>query len=210
MGNDNIDKRQRLLLIVIAVLSLFFAVVGATFAYFTIVVQGNEEASSIYIKSVKLGQVVFEDGQGINLIDVYPGEFVTKTFTIRTEGADPDIKIGYSVYLVQTTNEFATYNIPEFMHEIIDSESIKTSTNPQSQLGTLSLSTVPSPASTAPILTGTLYGNDSHTYTYRIGLLEANADQNRAQGRTFIGILQVDTDGGNKYTSGGALWSSTE
>ena len=60
---NNIDRRQRLFLIIIAVLTLFFAVVGATFAYFTIIVQGNEEASSIYIKSVKLGQVIFEDGQ---------------------------------------------------------------------------------------------------------------------------------------------------
>ena len=208
MENDRIDKRQRLFLIIIAVLTLFFAVVGATFAYFTITVRGNEEASSIFIKSVKLGQVVFEDGQGINLVDVYPGEFVTKTFTIRTEGTDADVKIGYSVYLVQTTNEFASHGISEFMHEIVDIS--KTSTSSESVLGTLSLSTVPSPASTAPILTGTLYGIDSHTYTYKIGLLEADVNQNNAQGRTFVGILQVDTDGGNKYTSGGTLWSSTE
>ena len=179
MEKNDFDKRQRLLLIIIAVLSLFFAVVGATFAYFTIVVRGNEEASSIFVKSIKLGQVVFEDGQGINLVDVYPGEFVSKTFTIRTEGTDSDIKIRYSVYLVQTINEFATYNISEFMHEITDS--YKTNSSDEAVLGTLSLSTVPSPASTAPILTGTLYGNDSHTYTYRIGLLEANSDQNKAQ-----------------------------
>lgn len=207
MENDKFNKRQRTFLIVIAVLTLFFAVVGATFAYFTITVRGNEEASSIFIKSIKLGQVVFEDGQGINLVDVYPGEFVTKTFTVRTEGTDPDVKVGYSVYLVQTINEFATHNISEFMHEITASS--KTSTSEESVLGTLSLSTVPSPASTAPILTGTLYGVDSHTYTYKIGLLEANVNQNTAQGRTFKGILQVETDGGNKYTSGGALWSST-
>ena len=206
MEDRRYGKKQTLLLIIISLLTLLFAVVGATFAYFTIVVQGNEEASSIYIKSIRLGQVVFEDGQGINLIDVYPGEFVTKTFTVRTEGTDPDIKIGYTVYLVQTINEFAANNIHEFMHEIVDSS--KTSTSEYSVLGTLSLSTVPSPASTAPILTGTLYGEDSHTYTYRIGLLEANVNQNNAQGRTFKGIIQVDTDGGDKYTSGGALWSS--
>ena len=94
------------------------------------------------------------------------------------------------------------------MHEIVSSS--KTSTSPESVLGTLSLTTVPSPASTAPILTGTLYGDDLHTYTYKIGLLEANSNQNNAQGRTFIGVLQADTDGGNKYTSGGALWSGTE
>lgn len=206
--NNRISKKQTLLLIIISMLTLFFAVVGATFAYFTIVVQGNEEASSIYIKSVKLGQVIFEDGQGINLIDVYPGEFVSKTFTIRTEGTDSDVKVRYSVYLVQTTNEFAANNIHEFMHEVTASS--KTNESDQAVLGTLSLSTVPSPASTAPILTGTLYGEDSHTYTYRIGLLEADSNQNNAQGRTFIGILQVDTDGGNKYTSGGALWSSRQ
>lgn len=209
MENNRIDRRQRLILIAIAVLTLFFAVVGATFAYFTIIVQGNEEASSIFIKSVKLGQVVFEDGQGINLTDVYPGEFVTKTFTVKTEGTDPDVKVKYNVYLVQTTNEFASYNIPEFMHEITASN--KTSTSEYSVLGTLSLSTVPSPASTAPIFSGTLYGDDVHTYTYRIGLLEANSNQNTAQGLSFAGVLQVDIEeGNNKYTSGGAMWSSPE
>ena len=70
MKEEKRDKRQSVFLIVISLLTLFFAVVGATFAYFTIVVKGNEEASSVMLRSVKLGQVVFQDGQEISLLEI--------------------------------------------------------------------------------------------------------------------------------------------
>ena len=208
MKEEKRDKRQSIFLIVISLLTLFFAVVGASFAYFTIVVQGNEEASSVLIKSVKLGQVVFEDGQEIRLLEIYPGDYAIKTFTIKNVGNETDTEIHYNVYLVQSSNEFSSHNIVEFKHEIL--ESSKTSTSNKSVLGTLSLSTVPSPMSTSPIFSGTLYGSDTHTYTYKIGLIESNSNQNTAQGLTFLGILQVEVDESVKYTSGGTLWSSPE
>lgn len=201
------DKRQMTLLTIISLLTLFFAVVGATFAYFTITVKGNEEASSVLIRSAELGQIIFEDGQEINLIRIYPGDYATKTFTIKNETAETPAAIRYNVYLVQSNNQFATKNIAEFMHEIIASS--KTSTNAASELGVLAASTVPSPSSTAPIFSGVLYGNDTHTYTYKIGLVENNQNQNSAQGLTFLGKLQVEVEDDVRYTSGGALWQSS-
>ncbi len=208
MKEEKRDKRQSVFLIVISLLTLFFAVVGASFAYFTIVVQGNEEASSVMIKSVKLGQVIFQDGQEISLLEIYPGDYATKTFTIENTGSNVDMPIHYSVYLVQSTNEFASKGIADFRHEIVSSS--KTSTSDESVLGVLNSTTVPSPATstTTPIFTGTLYGNDKHTYEYKIGLIESNSNQNNAQGLTFLGIIQVEVDDGTKYTSGGELWSS--
>lgn len=205
MKEEKRDKRQSIFLIVISLLTLFFAVVGATFAYFTIIVKGNEEASSVMLRSVKLGQVVFQDGQEINLLEIYPGDYATKTFTIENTGSNVDTPIRYNVYLVQSRNEFANKGIAEFKHEIISSS--KTSESDESVLGTLS-ATVPSPASSAPIFSGVLYGNDKHTYTYRIGLIENNSNQNSAQGLTFLGKIQVEVDDGVRYTSGGELWSS--
>ena len=207
MKEEKRDKRQSVFLIVISLLTLFFAVVGASFAYFTIVVKGNEEASSVMLRSVKLGQVVFQDGQEISLLEIYPGDYATKTFTIENTGSNVDTPIRYNVYLVQSTNEFANKGIVDFRHEIVSSS--KTSTSDESVLGTLS-STVPSPATstTTPIFSGVLYGNDKHTYEYKIGLIESNSNQNNAQGLTFLGKIQVEVDDGIKYTSGGELWSS--
>ncbi len=207
MKEEKRDKRQNIFLIVISLLTLFFAVVGASFAYFTIVVKGNEEASSVMLRSVKLGQVVFQDGQEISLLEIYPGDYATKTFTIENTGSNVDTPIRYNVYLVQSTNEFANKGIADFRHEIVSSS--KTSTSDESVLGTLS-STVPSPATstTTPIFSGVLYGNDKHTYEYKIGLIESNSNQNNAQGLTFLGKIQVEVDDGIKYTSGGELWSS--
>ena len=207
MKEEKRDKRQSVFLIVISLLTLFFAVVGASFAYFTIVVKGNEEASSVMLRSVKLGQVVFQDGQEISLLEIYPGDYATKTFTIENTGSNVDTPIRYNVYLVQSTNEFASKGIVDFRHEIVSSS--KTSTSDESVLGTLS-STVPSPATstTTPIFSGVLYGNDKHTYEYKIGLIESNSNQNNAQGLTFLGKIQVEVDDGVRYTSGGELWSS--
>lgn len=208
MKEEKNDKRQNIFLIVISLLTLFFAVVGATFAYFTIVVQGNEEASSVMLKSVKLGQVVFQDGQEISLLEIYPGDSASKTFTIENTGSNVDTPIRYNVYLVQSRNEFASKGIADFRHEIIASS--KTSTSDESVLGVLPSTTVPSPSTstTTPIFSGILYGNDIHSYTYKIGLIESNSDQNNAQGLTFLGKIQVEVDDGVRYTSGGELWSS--
>lgn len=201
------DKRQMTFLTIISMATLFFAVVGATFAYFTITVTGNEEASSVMIKSAVLGQVVFEDGQKVNLIKIYPGDYATKTFTISNNSSEAAAAIRYNVYLKQTVNEFSSHSIAEFKHEIISSS--KTSTNEASVLGELASTTVPSPSSTAPIFSGTLYGNDTHTYTYKIGLIENNLNQNTAQGLSFAGVLQVEVDDSVRYTSSGGLWSET-
>ena len=209
MKEEKKDKRQSVFLIVISLLTLFFAVVGASFAYFTIIVQGNEQASSVLIKSVKLGQVVFEDGQEISLLHIYPGDYATKTFTIKNTGSEDNLPIRYSVYLVQSTNEFASNNIVDFRHEIV-AKTKSDPTNDESVLGVLPSTTVPSPASTSPIFSGVLIGNDTHTYTYKIGLIESNSNQNPAQGLTFLGKIQVEVDDSVKYTSGGTIWSSQE
>ena len=198
------DKRQTTILTVISLLTLFFAVVGATFAYFTITVKGNEEASSVVIRSAVLGQVVFEDGQIVNLVDIYPGDYATKTFTVKNTSGEVAAAIRYYIYLDQTANEFAAKNIAEFMHEII--ESTKSSTDARSILGTLASTTVPSPSSTAPIITGTLYGNDTHSYTYKIGLIENHSNQNTAQGLSFKGVLRVEIDESARYTSSGEVY----
>ncbi len=198
------SKKQTTILTVISIATLFFAVVGATFAYFTITVKGNEEASSVMVRTAVLGQVIFEDGQEISILEAYPGDYMEKTFTIKNTTGEVEVGIQYNVYLDQTVNEFATNSIDEFQHKIVSST--KTSESEFSVLGTLD-ATVPSPSSSAPIFTGTLYGNDTHTYTYRIGLIENNSNQNTAQGLNFIGKLRVEVDDSVRYTSSGEVWS---
>lgn len=202
------SKKQTTILTIISIATLFFAVVGATFAYFTITVRGNEQASSIMVRTAVLGQVVFEDGQEINIITAYPGDFMEKTFTIKNSTGEVAVAIQYNVYLDQTINEFALSNINEFQHQIVSSE--KTSLDDLSVLGVLPATTVPSPSSSAPIFTGALYGNDEHTYTYRIGLTENNSNQNTAQGLNFVGKLRVEVDDSVRYTSSGGVWSEPE
>ncbi len=204
-------KKQTVFLSVIGLLTLLFAIVGATFAYFTINVKGNEEASSIIIRTQKLGTIVFENGAEISMVNAFPGNIARKTFTVSlTDLEDENTTASYEVYLDQFTNEFFDEEIADFKHRIATSSTTRVTPIEGTVLGTLSWETVPEPTSTSPIFEGTLVGSDTHTYVYEIGLLETNINQNEAQGRTFIGKLRVEPKGQGKYTTDGSIWSSSE
>ncbi len=95
------NRGQSIFLSVVGIATLLVAIVGATFAYFSISVSGNETASSINITTAKLGNVTFDtSGAGIEVTDIYPGWTTTKTFTIQAASADATAEIDYIVNLV--------------------------------------------------------------------------------------------------------------
>ena len=53
-SEDEKVKRHTLIIYIIALLTLFIAIIGATFAYFAARIIGNEEASSVLIRSSSL------------------------------------------------------------------------------------------------------------------------------------------------------------
>ena len=55
-------KGNTVLLTVIAVATLLVAVVGATFAYFTASVAGNDTASSVVVKTAQIGTITYTNG----------------------------------------------------------------------------------------------------------------------------------------------------
>ena len=75
-------KTQTIFLSIIGIATLLVAIVGATFAWFSITVTGNDKPADIVITSGNLGQVSFEDGTAIDMTAIMPGKFTTKTFTV--------------------------------------------------------------------------------------------------------------------------------
>ncbi len=185
--------------ILVGVISLLLAFVGITAAYFSITVTGNNEASSIVTNTVNLGNITFTDGNEINAVDIYPGWYTTKTFTVANTKDNANDQISYAILLYVETN-----TITEVAEGAFEYSLDGTSTNGGTTISLFDW--VPDYEGQINLLSddGILNGEDTHTYTFTIGLMETDMDQNAVQGKSFKGIIQVDV----ATTTGYRTWDS--
>ena len=177
-------KSQSIFLSIIGIATLLVAIIGATFAWFSITVTGNDNPSDIVITSGTLGQVSFVDGTNIDIPNLMPGSFTTKTFTVSQTDPSATGKISYNIVLNVKSNTLTPNANGYFTH------SLKSSGNTNG--GTLaSFESSIVPEQSMVIGSGVIEGYEVHTYEYTIGLLNANEDQNAAQGKDFSGYLSV-------------------
>ena len=102
---DNSKKGNTMLLTVIAVATLLVAIVGATFAYFTATVQGNDTASSVIVNTAALGTVTYTNGNELNIPNALPGAQASVKFTIA-QSAIANVDVDYTISWVNVTNTF--------------------------------------------------------------------------------------------------------
>ena len=189
------NRGQSIFLSVVGIATLLVAIVGATFAYFSISVTGNENASSITVTTAKLGDVTYADGTDvIQVTDIYPGWTDSKQFTIATASTtDASAQIQYQIILRSTnvalssTAAATSAFIYDFSGSASGSGTVATAVTDQNM-----------PTATGDIVlgTGTLVGADTHTYTFALELVEKSVAQNDLQGLTYAGIIQVVTADG--------------
>lgn len=190
------SKGQTIFLSVIGVATLLVAIIGATFAWFSVEVSGNESAQSVYVETMKLGSVTYTDSNAISLTNVKPMKLATaqnsasnkKTFTVAQTDTTATESLSYVISLDVTDNELTTVDGGYFKHSLTGRSS--KSGDDAGTLVSVALSEVPG-ETTNDLGTGTLKGYESHTYTYLIFLQEANDEQNEAQGASFSGKIQV-------------------
>lgn len=182
------NKGQSIFLSVVGVATLLVAIVGATFAYFSITVSGNNTASSIKVDTAVLGNVIFTDGTNIDVEKIYPGWVKTKTFTVANTTINSTEQVAYQIKIksvINTITPVATYGTA-FQYSLLGSSS---------NGGTLvSATNVQLPTAGQELQIGSngiLNGTCTHTYTFTIRLNETGSDQNSLQGKTYEGVLQV-------------------
>ncbi len=191
---------RSIILSIIFVIVFILAMVGITYAFFSIVITGNETASSITVDTVDLGTVTFIDGDEINAEGIYPMELeerISKTFTIRSNDNEADVD--YTIYLTVTENTFIQNYSNEFTYTLNGSSNAGGTT-------TTGVNAEVPAARVAPYQIGTgllKTGGDVHTYTFTIGLNEMGSNQNYNQGQDFRGKLSVET---KKYTHDRSIW----
>lgn len=180
------QRGQSIFLSVVGVATLLVAIVGATFAYFSITVQGNETASSINVQTAIAGNVIFTDGDNISITEIYPGWSATKHFTVKNETVGATGEISYGIFLNVTTNTITDEALGAFKYTLSG-----TSSN-SGDVISLTDQVVPDINGENELSDqGSLNGVDTHTYTFVIELEETSSDQNAAQGKAFSGVLQV-------------------
>ena len=196
---DN-NKGQTIFLSVIGIATLLVAIIGATFAYFSITVTGNETASSIFITTAVLGEVEFVDGTEIKLENIRPEDDLTqnpneaeKQFTVAYTGTEELTKpIVYQIMLDVTENTITPAAQTGWFVHSLSGSSNKAGTDGDT-LVTLAQTDVPA-TDTQLGANGSINASETtHTYTYNIHLLNLDVNQNAVQGKSFVGRLQVQT-----------------
>lgn len=177
-------KGQAIFLSIVGICTLLVAIVGATFAWFSITVTGNDNPTDIIINSGTLGQVNFNDGTAIDIKSLMPGSFTTKTFTVSQTDPSATGKISYNIVLNVKSNTLTPVAQGAFIHSLKSSGNTNGGT-----LATMNESEVP--VNSYIIGSGVIEGYESHQYEYTIGLKNLDVNQNAAQGKTFSGYLSV-------------------
>lgn len=183
-------KGQTIFLSVIGIATLLVAIVGATFAWFSISVSGNENSEKIVYTTASLGSVVFNDGYTIDANGIIPGDVKTKTFTVSQTDPSATGKIKYNIVLNVSSNTLTSNANGQFVHYLKGSGNTNGGT-----LATLDESEVPE--SSIIIGSGELDGYEVHTYEYSITLKNLDAPQNEAQGKEFGGYITVELEQDN-------------
>ena len=155
-------------------IAILVALMGtATYAYFTLEIEG-EGKNNILSTFNKNMEITYTETSNITLENAYTGDSLTKTFTVANTG---NTDVYYNVTLEDVVNNFAK---PEELTYIISEAN-----------------NVAYGSSGVPIVDDTLLSDikiktgETHTYTLRIIFRELETDQSYNMGKTFSGKINV-------------------
>lgn len=180
-------KGNTVLLTVIAVATLLVAVVGATFAYFTASVAGNDTASSVVVKTAQIGTITYTNGNEVKLDNAYPGATSeTKTFTVAAD-TSATANVNYSLNWTNVTNGFV--NKEDLVYTLTGANSDASNTTTTLVTKTNEVA----PSANTLIGSSVLKPGETHTYSLTVKFKETGSDQNANQGKAFTGKIEVST-----------------
>lgn len=187
MNEKKLNTSIKSKLIAVTSLLLLLCLFGVTYAYFSIQVQGNEEASSVNVGTVRLS-LIYTDVQIVMGEYEQPGWTDSKVLTVENNGTDT---VSYALKWRELENTLVNGEL------VISATCTSTSG---------SCSNIPEtgvPYSQTEITNVYVYGPVSiapgvkHTYTLTAHFKETGSNQNYNQNKYFNGTLNVDVDSAN-------------
>jgi len=197
------ERKNTILLTVIAVATLLVAVVGATFAYFTATVNTTNQANNTTtVKTKTLVSAKMDMGSKVEATDILPGYKALKTVTIKGDGAAGDQAVNTVITLTPSVADFGTH-VKYTLYKVATASAATngvtcTASDPQTSTGNYyDAMTCDTSKAGAAVKSGTFSGttpvtldvvveyNTDDTYYLVVEYENASGEQNAEQGKTF-------------------------
>ena len=183
------DKKNTLV-IGIAVATLLLAIIGATYAFFTVTISGGDNPTSVIVKTANL-RIVFNSGDLITLNDLVPDD--PRLIPPSTDGTkiitvfnDSSINMIYSLLWADVYNSFDD-GTSDLMYTVSGSTD---------GAGTPGQKTTPA---MVPDTNGTMIADitilpgETHTYTLKITFPDTSIEQDEQQGKGFAAKITISS-----------------
>ena len=182
------EKKNVVLLTVIAVATLLTAMVGSTFAFFTAQVTGTGNTTEVVNASTAEVTATYSDGSAINVSDIAPEWHGEKEISIENTS---EVAIDYTISFTSYTNGFA--NLEYKLEDVDGANNGSEGNNIVGKQATFTaMGTDNLTGSDNTLVTGHLGAGETHKFKLTIQLKETGAAQDDDAGASFTGMLTAE------------------
>ena len=176
------SSKNRIVLLILGVATVLIALVGATFAYFTSVINNVNGNQSVTVTTTTVEGVTYTASETLALIDAIPGEYAETTFTISNPNATATVE--YGLRFVPDVDDFV---IDEGTNQLV----VTVSGGQLIGSKTMDYTDGENAAPQVIIDSVSLAAQATDEYTVRVDFFETQSVQNTNQTRNFAGHIEV-------------------
>ena len=171
--------KKKIIFIIISVLIVVSFAIGFSYAYFTVLVVGNDLSSSNLVKSKSL-ILGFQSLDYITLDSAQPGDSDSFVFTVKNTGKS-DV-LGYDIYFSKLVNTFINNEV------VYEMSCTSSDTVPCSNK-----TSTPVPTSSALVHTaGSIAVGTTHTYTVTVSFIDTGLLQDYNQDKELFLTISIN------------------
>ncbi len=159
----------------IGIFIVIFSMVLATYAYFTVEIEGSGKDLTATSFNENM-EITFNDTSNVTLINAYTGDSITKTFTVSNTGAT---SVFYDITLSELVNNFVNLNDLVYTLSSTDGGAIRTET------------VVPSVTDSALASNIKISPTETHSYTLVVTFLKTTENQSNNMNKTFSSKIKI-------------------
>ena len=168
---------KKKMFLVLTILLGIVLVSGVSYAFFTVIISGNDTAKENVVVTGDM-ELTYTDGDEISLNNAFPGDSVSKTFTVKNTGT---LTTTYNIKMVDVVNTFVDKS--DLIYTLTGDNGVSVVDE-----------VVPSESGKYLTTKVTIDPNVVHTYSLTITFKKTTDDQNDNQGVTFSGKINIDVE----------------
>ena len=189
------EKKNVVLLTVIAVATLLITVIGATFAYYAATIEGNPQDNSVNVTAAKGLAISFDDGAEITATNILPG-WTSDSKTVKVTNTS-DYEMEYTINWLAVTNSITDKENLTYSADVSTGWGAedKHPHTTNSEISQISNHATPDTSSTETFATQKIKPGEEITYNITLNyknVTDANqGSEEHTTTETFTGQLQI-------------------